>query len=240
MRLVKSMRGTTLATLLTFGLAACGESPLAPVPESPALSPEASDPLMARRGYVDDDSDDSDAYKHDDRSKSGMRTFKIRPGKPVLKKLGEHVLWVPANVVCDPATSGYGQSYWNAPCQPIKRPIEVTAKWVTVNGHTVIRFKPELRFVPSTDRNRWVILWAKYSKNVDPTVNFAVLWRNPETSEWVDEAAGDPTLRIQVQSGEKLVSRRLKHFSDYLFWAGYGSFNVTSGWGDGFDPWGGW
>jgi hypothetical protein len=50
MRLVKAVRGSALVTLLMFGLAACGESPLAPVPVSPALSPDASGPLLARGG----------------------------------------------------------------------------------------------------------------------------------------------------------------------------------------------
>jgi hypothetical protein len=225
MRLVKSVRSSALATLVVFGLAACGESPMAPIPESPALSPGDAELLMARAGGADNE---GDHYWYDAKRKSGTRTFRIRPGKPVLKKLGEHVLWMPANVVCDPATSGYGPSHWDVPCRPITQPIDVTAKWTTINGQAVITFEPDLRFVSTNDRSRWVMLWVKHSDEADPAAKFAVLWQNPETLEWVDEGASDPTLQASFDWHGRIVSRRLKHFSNYRV-AGRGSYNVTSG-----------
>jgi hypothetical protein len=230
------VRGSTIGVLLALGAAACSESPMAPV----SLSPDASEPLMARGGDADSDSDsDSDHYENNDRLKSGRRTFTIRPGKAVRKKLGDHVLRIPANVVCDPATSGYGPSYWDASCRPIDRRIKVTAKWATLNGQAVIFFTTNLRFVPTNDRSRWVILEAKHSKNVDPAANFAILWYNPETLKWVDESESDPTLRASFDRRERVISRRLKHFSTYRVWSGRGSYNVTSGMDDGLDGFGG-
>jgi hypothetical protein len=231
MSLVKSARGSALVTLLMFGLAACGESPTSPVPVSPALSPDASAPLMARGGDADSDADDS----HSGDARYGSRTFTLRPNRPVLKKLGEHVLSVPANVVCDPATSGYGPRHWDAPCRPLAREIKVTAQWKSVNGHEVISFTPELRFRPSADRSRWVFLWAKHSKNIDPAAYYAILWYDPELLEWVDESVSDPSLRAQVDRRGMVVSRRLKHFSRFRVWGGRGSYNVTSGFSDVLD-----
>jgi hypothetical protein len=236
MRLVKSARGSAFTTLLILGLAACGESPVAPLAES-TLLPEASDPLMAGYGGADI-GDVSDSHRGD--ARSGSRKFTVSPNKPVLKNLGDHVLSIPANVICDPATSRYGVRYWDAPCRTIDRPIEVSAQWATVNGHEVIRFTPELRFAPSTDRRRWVILSVKHGKNIDPTKRYSILWRNPETNQWIDEAAKDPTLRVQLDRHGKIVSRRLKHFSDYLLWVGLGSYNVISGIGGAEIDWGGW
>jgi hypothetical protein len=183
--------------------------------------------------------DDADSDKHGGNPQYGSRKFTVRPNRPVLKKLGDHVLWIPANVICDPATSGYGVRQWDAPCQLIDRPIEITAKWVRVNGYEVIRFEPELRFAPRPDRDGWVILWAKHWKDLDPAKTYSVLWRNPETGEWIDEARKDPSLRVQLDRRGKIVARRLKHFSYYWLWCGFGSYNVTSGVGIYID-WGGW
>ena len=235
----KSMRSSTIVALLALGVAACSDSLTAPA----VISPEAADPLMSRAGDSDSDADsdgNSDHYENNDRLKSGTRKFRIRPGKAVLKKLGDHRLSIPANVVCDPASSGYGPGYWDAPCRPITRPIEVTAKWATLNGQAVIHFTPNLRFVPSDERSRWVILRAKASKDIDPANSYAMLWHNPETLQWVDEAALDPTLRVILDRRGRIVSRRLKHFSRYMLWSGRGSYNVTSGMDDAFGGMGGW
>jgi hypothetical protein len=231
MRLVKAVRGSALVTLLLFGLAACGESPMSPVPVSPALSPDVPGPLMARGGGAASDADDS----HSGDARHGSRTFTIQPDQPLLKRLGDHMLWIPANVVCDPATSGYGPSSWDAPCRPIDRPIKVTAEWARVQGHEVIRFSTEVRFVPSADRSRWVFLWAKHSRNIDPTAYYAILWYDPEAAQWVDESISDPSLRALVDSSGMIVSRRLKHFSRYAVWEGRGSYNVTSGFAEALE-----
>ena len=55
---------------------------------------------------------------------------------------------------------------------------------------------------------------------------------------WFDESQADPTLQARTVLGGLLVTRRLKHFSDYALWVGLGSYNVTSGLGG--EIWGGW
>ena len=85
---------------------------------------------------------------------SGTRTFVVWPGLPMGQRFGDHVLYIPANAVCDPATSGYGAAFWDAPCAPIHQPLEITATWSTINGRAVVSFSPELRFAPSADESR--------------------------------------------------------------------------------------
>jgi hypothetical protein len=232
----KLVRSSTMIAVLLFGVAACSDSPSAPAPVSSRISPSDIDaPLMAYAGNADSDDDSDDVGGN---VKYGSRKFKIRPGRAILKKVGEHALYIPANAVCDPATSGYGRAFWELPCQPIRREIEVTAEWAVYKGEAAIRFKPDLRFVPSNDRSRWVILATKHNKNIDPIAYYTLLWQDPETGKWIDEAETDPTVRAQVDRRGKLVTRRLKHFSAYWLWFGLGSYNVTSGMGG--DIWGGW
>jgi hypothetical protein len=162
---------------------------------------------------------------------AGSRVFTVFPGYPVIQRFGDHYLNLPANVVCDPATSGYGADLWDKPCDLLQRPIDVTATWSVVNGQPVISFSPDLRFVPSDDESRWVKLSLKDPKGIDPAKYYTVLWFNRAAGAWVDEAAADPSLRAQTNQSGNLVTRRLKHFSDWELWSGY-SYNVTSGVGE--------
>src|SRR3712207_3165384 len=151
MSVTKRVRSGTMATFLAVGLAACGESATAPS----GLSPEAGALL----------SSGSDGSGTSGRGQeSGTRSFVVWPGLPMAQRFGDHVLYIPANSICDPATSGYGAALWDAPCAPLQQPIEITATWSTVNDNPVISFSPDLRFVPSTDESRWVTLSLKDTK----------------------------------------------------------------------------
>lgn len=241
MRQLTWVRGRSLATLLVFGLAACGDGATAPVASELSAS-SATEPLMSYASSSVSDSDsDGDRRASDHRASSGMRKFTIKPGRAVLKKFGGHVLYIPANATCDPATSEYGRAFWDTPCQPARQDIEVTAQWATFDGQPVIRFKPDLRFVPTSNKRRWVILSALHPTEIDPTAYYTLLWRDPATNTWYDEAATDPSVRAQVNRTGRIVVRRLKHFSDYWLWFGFGSYNVTSGMGgDIVGVWGSW
>ncbi len=223
MIVTKSVRSGTLVTLLALGVAACGDVATAPSGAGPTLSPEAGALLYSGRGQD-----------------YGSRTFVIYPGLPMGQKFGDHVLFIPADAVCDPATSGYGAALWDAPCSPIQRPIEVTATWTTRDEKPVVSFSPDLRFAPSNDENRWVTLSLKDSKGIDPDKYYTILWYDKQLSQWVDESLTDPTLKARPNQSGNLVSRRLKHFSDWTLWVGLGSYNVTSGLGGDVDLWGGW
>src|SRR5918999_1832248 len=104
MSATKMVRSGTLLSLVVLSLAACSEVSTAP----PGLSPDAG-PLL---------SSGTDGRGQE----SGTRTFVVYPGLPMGQRFGDHVLFIPANAVCDPATSGYGAAQWDAPCAPIQRP----------------------------------------------------------------------------------------------------------------------
>jgi len=219
MSVTKRVRSGTMATLLAVGLAACGETATAPS----GLSPEVG-PLL---------SSGSDGSGISGRGQeSGTRSFVIYPGLPMGQRFGDHVLFLPANSVCDPASSGYGAALWDAPCAPLQQPIQVTATWSTVNDQPVISFSPDLRFVPSNDESGWVTLSLKASRGIDPDLYYTILWFDKEAGRWVDESANDPSLKARTSQSGNLVTRLLKHFSDYSLWAGFGGYNLTSGMGD--------
>jgi hypothetical protein len=219
----KSVRHSAIIAVLSIGVAGCSDSLTAPV----AISPEPAEPLFAKGGSGKN-------------GKVSSRTFTIRPGRAVKENFGEHHLTMPPNAICDPATSGYGVSYWNLPCNPVDREIEVTAYWTEYKGDPVIRFKPDLRFVPAgDDQSRWVVLSVKHTKGIDPDKYYTLLWRDPATNEWIDESVEDASQKTDAKKNLRRVSRRLKHFSDYYLWFGFGSYNVTSGMGD-FLGLGGW
>jgi hypothetical protein len=225
----KMVRGSTLTTLLAFGLVACSEGPTAPV----AISPNAASPLLSR-GYGGGSVENGDI-----KLKSGSHTFTIRPGHDLSVKLGQHFLTIPADVTCDPASSAYGREYWDLPCRPASEPIEVTANWAVIKGRqAAISFSRDLRFVPSNNPDRWVVLSAKHANKIDPAAYYTILWHDPSTGKWVDESKTDPTLVAETDVKAQYISRRLKHFSEYAVWFGFGSYNVTSGLVD--DVGGGW
>jgi hypothetical protein len=219
---LKPVRNAAVASLLALGLGACSESPMSPVDISPSRDAGAV-MSVSGRGQV-----------------TGSRVFTIYPGAPVNEKLGEHTLTMPANVVCDPATSGYGVSFWDQSCALIDRPIQVTATWSERNGKPVVSFSPDLRFAPSDDQSRWVNLALKDNKGIDPSLYYTILWLDSQSGEWVDESAADPSLHTRTIQSGNIVVRRLKHFSDYALWVGLGSYNVTSGVGGDVRDLGGW
>ena len=229
----KLVRSSTIVAFLALGLAACSDGLTAP--QSSGLEP--GEALLAK-GSGGGKGSNSGSGHSGRGQEQGTRKFVIYPGSPVFEKFGDHVLTMPANAVCDPEKSGYGTAHFDEPCPRLKDPVEVTAKWAVVAGRPVIRFSPDLRFAPSKQERDWVQLSLRDSKNIKPELYYTILWYDAATKKWVDESQADPTLNARTQVGN-LVTRRLKHFSDYALWAGMGSYNVTSGMGEIFGL-GGW
>ncbi|MDQ3997550.1 MAG: hypothetical protein M3303_11125, partial [Gemmatimonadota bacterium] len=205
------MRSSTIIALFAVGLAACSESVTAP----PSAGFDLSEPLMAKgsssgSGSGNSGSGSSNSGRGLD---AGSRSFTVWPGIPVFEKFGDHVLTMPANVVCDPATSGYGAAHWDAPCARATRPIEVIATWATRGGRPVISFSPDLRFAPSSSQSHWVNLSLRDPRKINPELYYTILWYDREAGRWVDESEADPSLRARAVGN--LVSRRLKHFSEW-------------------------
>ncbi|MDF1503864.1 hypothetical protein [Roseisolibacter sp. H3M3-2] len=122
-----------------------------------------------------------------------------------------HKLSMPAGAVCDPQTSGYGPSLWDAACTPLAQPITFTAKsWTSAAGRPRITFSPDVRFVPG----KVVTLRLKDVQASDLGVG-ALVWCPQSGAACVDEGATDASLATYFSKNEMFVFRRLKHFSGY-------------------------
>jgi hypothetical protein len=225
--------------LAAIAVTACSDVPTTPFPSrAPAEAAFARggqsgyhDPLAG--GNADDDPSLPDAPRASQRDGTGMTTFVVYPNETRSYAVGPHSVYIPRGTVCDPATSGYGPAYWDAPCSTLSAPITVTARWARKGGHGAIAFEPYLRFKPSTDARRWVRLTLRDRKLISDSRFYGILWYNPASKGWVDEASSDPTLRAYVNKDRNEVYRRVKHFSGYLVCA---SFRDDGGFG-GADAW---
>ncbi len=207
MRVSKRVRLTLAAgAVLVFG-AACAEPTSAPT----ASNVTAEEAPLSFGTYAVDGSilPDSGSYK-----------FYWDPTRAYAGPMGENYLKLPAYVVCDPATSGYGIGKWDAPCAVATKPFPMTVSWKNRDGKAIITFAPDLRFVPTSDPAKMVYLTMKYRgawKDFEP---MNIVWKGPD-GRWYDESRVDASLRPVVSKQHNTVSRRLKHFSGYSITAGF-------------------
>ncbi|HUF26402.1 MAG TPA: hypothetical protein VMM18_05400 [Gemmatimonadaceae bacterium] len=130
--------------------------------------------------------------------------------------LGKHAIFFPADVICDPRTSTYGVSEWDAPCDLLTEPIQIHAEIRHQDGFQWIEFTPELRFVPTNDPFKYVWLYLKSEQAREPDMleRFAILW-SPDGVVGIDESVGDPTMATYLWRDQGIIFRRIKHFSHY-------------------------
>ena len=153
---------------------------------------------------------------------SGRMLFTVGPYSTVRIRLGDHQIYFPAGAICDPALSTYGPTEWDAPCQPLRSYITISATWWTdATGHPRIEFQPALRFVPTSDAAKWVTLTLKdqAASSVQPGQSLVITWRDG-AGNWVDESLTDATLTTRTDPTTSSMSRRIKHFSGYMVAAG--------------------
>ena len=85
----------------------------------------------------------------------GTYSFTIDPSQPQSLALGASHLDIPANAVCNLATSSYGVGTWNDACDLQTEPFTITA--VVKNAatdHPSVEFQPALRFDPQSNVNQ--------------------------------------------------------------------------------------
>jgi hypothetical protein len=156
----------------------------------------------------------------------GVYTFTIDPTQDQSLALGPNHLDLPANSVCDLATTSYGVQYWNDPCSPQTAPLTITA--VVKNANTSspsIDFFPAMRFNPKTPVNLYIYVPTGLS-------NFAKQWTVQYCGAFnrcYDESQYDRDLRTLVDAGNSVVFRRIKHFSGYVV-AEFASDSFSGGW----------
>jgi len=209
----------TLLMMALVALGACSDSPAGPA-ASRSMRPLSFDPPATWRSDgapVTVRVVDSDEVE-----------FTLDPLHAQNVSLGDHTISFPAYSICDPATSSYGPGSWDSWCQRLYRPITIHAKWSLDNGHARVDFEPALRFVPSSDNDRWVVLSFKEPKSLQSDKDYEILWKGP-TGAWVDESRYDSTLRAWYDWYNNRVSRRIKHFSGYNVTAGFIDIGVDVG-----------
>ncbi|HEX5972522.1 MAG TPA: hypothetical protein VFY85_11385 [Gemmatimonadaceae bacterium] len=191
---------TTVATasLLLAGCAGDATSPSAAQPKTlSALRTSPFVPTDAQRALVG--------------VADGTYTYEIDPTQAQSLTFGASHLDIPANAVCDLATSSYGVGTWNDSCEPQTQPFTITA--VVRNAdtdHPSVEFQPALRFNPQSNANLY--LYVTDQATLD---NTKVMYYCNETG-CVDEAQTDADLASNVDVENKVVFRRIKHFSGYV------------------------
>jgi len=133
---------------------------------------------------------------------------------------GNHRLWVRAGGVCD-LHSPYGPEYWDAPCTPSTRPVQVTAhSWTDSLGHPRVDFQPKLRFAPLPGGlASAVVYFHDRSASTDPSALILYCMGG----KCVNEETTDPMLLTLQDRFNNLVFRQIKHFSGYEVAVGRGN-----------------
>ena len=168
-----------------------------------------------------------------DMSNDGTYTVNVDPNVANTLVMGANRLEIPAASVCNLGSSGYGPSFWNAPCAPETRTVQLTITISSSGGSgTSIDFNPSLRFNPAS--NVMLTLSAP-NVSVQDAKNWVILYC-PSTSSWtsgsgsggsgsgggdkcVNESLTDKDLQTFINYDAKQLFRRIKHFS--LYRAGY-------------------
>ena len=141
----------------------------------------------------------------------GTYTFTIDPSQDQSLSLGASHIDIPANAVCDLATSSYGVGFWNDECTPETQSVTITA--VVKNAatdHPSVEFEPAMRFNPQTPVNLYLHVTDQ------ATLDNTRVMKYCNASGCVDEGVNDPELVSNVDVENKVVFRRIKHFSGYV------------------------
>jgi len=207
MRVVSPLFRSAVVAGCTLGTLACSDASVTPAgPLAFAGVERADGPLLDTWG-----SGTGDAAR-------GSFTFAIDPLRGYALHFGEHELRLPAGSICEPGRTAYGVAHWDEPCDVATRPIVFTVTYETADGRARMRVQPDVRFAPTADPTRWVVLTMKAQDAIDVTQRYNILWLNE--GAWVDESRTDPALLPWTDGATGTVARRLKHFSGYSVTAG--------------------
>jgi hypothetical protein len=135
-------------------------------------------------------------------------------------RLGKHGIVFPANVICDPATSGYGRDVWDKDCKILREPIRIHAEVRQQDGREWVDFTPALRFKPSRKPFEWVWIYMRTDAARQQHRSLTILWSPAIGVPGIDESVDDRTLRTYVSPRGGYAYRRIKHFSGYNVFSG--------------------
>jgi hypothetical protein len=205
MRLPTMARSTySLLTLLAAGvlLSGCAGESTAPAPAKAPLSQSRVSPFVPTA-----------AAKSLIGVADGTYEFTIDPTQDQSVNLGPNYLGIPANAICDIATSSYGASHWNESCVPQTDSVHVTAiVRNAASDHPSIDFYPAMRFNPDVQVNLYIYVPTGMD---DFQKSWTMKYCN-DSAVCVDESITDPDLGSFADKTNMMVFRRIKHFSGYL------------------------
>jgi hypothetical protein len=93
--------------------------------------------------------------------------------------------------------------------------VAIHAEVRTAKAGTWVDFSPALRFVPSSNPNKWVwlFMYNPIAANAADASQFTIKYSANIGAPGVDDASSDGSLRTYFDGG--LLLRRIKHFSGY-------------------------
>ena len=187
-------------------LAACSDSATAPL--APTDAPSRGTTTTSTSTGTSGSTSSSSSSTGGDTSRV---SFSYGPNTSVTVRVGAHKVVFPTNAVCDPATSGYGPTYWDKSCQALTKYITFQAKaWTDAAGRPQIRFSPDVRFVPA--KTVTLYLYDKVAAQ-DPAFRFG--WCPSTGTGCVDESKTDASLIPKRDATGGYLYGRIKHFSGY-------------------------
>ena len=220
---VSRARGLSLIAVLALLLAGCSSDQVA-APEFEATPWGGTTTGRAPAGIPS-----ADIIVHSVAGDSTSAEFTVTPTGGVFR-LGPHAIYFPANAICDPSTSTYGPTEWDAPCTPLAEPIRFRAEVRHVDGRSWVDFSPAVRFVPTNDPANSVWLYMKASAlSADPDSalrqlsRMSMLYSPAIGMPGINEAKADPSLVTYVWMEGGVAFRRVKHFSGYNIYDGLDS-----------------
>jgi hypothetical protein len=141
----------------------------------------------------------------------GTYTFVIDPSQSQSLSLGASHLDIPANAVCDLATSSYGLGHWDESCAAQTDTFSITAiVRNAASDHPSVDFEPALRFSPDKHVNLYLFVTNQATLDASRVVKYC------NVNGCVDESTIDASLLSSVDLANRVVFRRIKHFSGYV------------------------
>jgi hypothetical protein len=181
--------GRSLFAVVLLGMAAaCSEQTMAPAADAPAI--------VAPANFV----------------KAGdVTVFRVDNSAGATKRIGNHVINIPANAICATA-AGYGPAFWDKACTPLRGSVVITATiFKGPSGEPYIDFQPAIRFAP----NKEVMLFLRESAGNDRGRPVAVKYCD-NLGYCIDESLTDASLKPFRIGTTSVIGRRVKHFSGYV------------------------
>jgi hypothetical protein len=140
--------------------------------------------------------------------------FRVNNADGITQQIGDHILYLQPNAICDLAHSGYGSSTWDDDCRAQKGWVTITATiFKGPSGEPYIDFQPAMRFSPK----KQAYLFLRVNRtNADAQMQRLLVKYCNDLGYCIDESLNDPSLKPFRLDDYSVVGRRVKHFSGYV------------------------